>query len=89
MPLLPSPSLRLFSSLLILGFAAFAIAQPPAGYYSAANGLRGAALESALRNIIDGHTSLSYDGAKDRLWTPSTSSPAASPASTPVAPPPA
>ncbi|MDX1974024.1 MAG: endonuclease [Candidatus Sumerlaeia bacterium] len=43
-------------------------AQAPAGYYSSAEGLSGSALESALRNIIDGHNALSYDGAKDELW---------------------
>lgn len=45
-----------------------AIAQPPAGYYDSAAGKTGAELESALRSIISGHTSLGYDAAKDRLW---------------------
>ena len=35
-------------------------AQIPAGYYSTAAGLTGSALKSALHNIIDGHTQLSY-----------------------------
>jgi endonuclease I len=41
-----------------------ACAQPPAGYYDAAQGLNGPALRSALHGIIDGHTPLSYD----ELW---------------------
>lgn len=41
------------------------ISQPPAGYYDAANGLSGAALKTALFNIVEGHTSKSYD----YLWT--------------------
>jgi endonuclease I len=45
-----------------------ALAQPPAGYYDSAAGKSGTELEAALRAIIDGHTSLSYNGAKDRLW---------------------
>ena len=61
-------SFRFFLSLFVCICATAALGQAPAGYYIPANGLRGAALEAALRNIIDGHTSLSYDGAKDRLW---------------------
>lgn len=45
--------------------AAFAAAQAPAGYYDPANGLTGKALQQALHNIIDDHTSISYSG----LWT--------------------
>ena len=39
-------------------------AQPPAGYYDAANGLTGAQLKTALHNIIKNPDVLSYDG----LW---------------------
>lgn len=43
----------------------FAVAQPPAGYYDAAEGLSGSALKTALHNIISaGFVSTSYDG----LW---------------------
>lgn len=55
-------------ALVICTISALAAAEAPPGYYNAAQGLRGAGLEAALRNIIDGHTSLSYNGAKDRLW---------------------
>lgn len=37
----------------------------PAGYYSSAAGLTGSSLRTALHNIIDGHTKLSYDA----VWT--------------------
>jgi endonuclease I len=39
--------------------------QPPAGYYSSAENLSGAALKTALYNIINNHTVRSYDN----LWT--------------------
>lgn len=39
-------------------------AQVPAGYYNSAQGLTGAALKSALHNIIDNHNSVSYSS----LW---------------------
>ncbi len=39
--------------------------QAPAGYYDSANGLTGTALQQALHNIIDNHTSLTYTD----LWT--------------------
>ena len=35
---------------------------PPAGYYSSAEGLSGPALKAALHDIIDGHTVVAYDG---------------------------
>ena len=38
-------------------------AEPP-GYYNSAAGLSGAALRSALHNIIDGHTSISYSDTR-------------------------
>jgi endonuclease I len=40
-------------------------AQPPAGYYDAANGQSGENLKAALHNIIKNHTTKSYD----YLWT--------------------
>lgn len=53
-------------TLLFLVFGALASAQAPAGYYSAANGLTGAALKTALSNIItNGHQDKGYSG----LWT--------------------
>jgi len=51
--------------LLVLTFVREVSGQPPAGYYNAATGLSGAALKTALFNIIKGHTVLSYDD----LWT--------------------
>lgn len=50
---------------LLLPLFTISYAQPPAGYYNSANGLSGNALQSALRNIIDDHTVISYKG----LWT--------------------
>ncbi len=44
---------------------ATAAAQPPAGYYNGATGLTGAALKTALYNIIKDHTSVAYDN----IWT--------------------
>lgn len=54
-----SPSSFLWS--LVLLPALQACAQPPAGYYDAAQGLNGPTLRTALHGIIDGHTPLSYD----------------------------
>jgi endonuclease I len=42
-----------------------ATAQPPDGYYSSADGLTGKALQQALHDIIDEHTSVTYAD----LWT--------------------
>ena len=39
----------------------------PVGYYNAAAGLTGTALRSALHNIIDNHTSISYSAAENAL----------------------
>jgi len=44
---------------------AFAQYSAPSTYYTSANGLTGSALKSALHNIIDGHTKLSYSA----VWT--------------------
>ncbi len=44
-------------------FATSSFADPPPGYYEAANGLTGPALKSALNEIIkNGHTVIPYDG---------------------------
>jgi endonuclease I len=51
----------IFFTLLINGIKA----QPPAGYYNTAAGLKGQALQLALYNIIKGHSSESYGD----LWT--------------------
>lgn len=45
----------------------FFYGQIPAGYYDSAAGLSGDALKSALNDIIDGHTELSYTQAKNAL----------------------
>jgi endonuclease I len=50
---------------LVITLSAFT--QIPTGYYDSANGLSGDALKSELNNIIDGHTELSYDAAKEAL----------------------
>ncbi|MCI7429797.1 MAG: endonuclease, partial [Bacteroidales bacterium] len=55
--------LNLFFSLLFV--AAALCAQPAATYYSSANGQSGDALRTALMNIIDGHTVVSYDNLKE------------------------
>lgn len=52
--------------ILFLAFAGIVNAQAPAGYYSSANGLSGAALKTALSSIItNGHQDKGYGG----LWT--------------------
>ncbi|MBK6344907.1 MAG: endonuclease [Bacteroidales bacterium] len=45
------------------------LAQPPAGYYNAATGLNGTALQSALHNIIDNHNVQSYNSLHDCFET--------------------
>ena len=53
--------MRTFLLLFILFRAAVILAQPPAGYYDAAQGLSGEPLRQALHNIItNGHQTLSY-----------------------------
>ena len=51
-----------FSFLINYGYASI-----PPGYYDTADGLEGDALKSALNDIIDGHTELSYDDVKNAL----------------------
>ncbi len=48
---------------LLIGFQ-YSFSQAPNGYYNNAEGLTGEALRSALKNIIDGHNSQSYNS----LW---------------------
>jgi endonuclease I len=52
-------------SFLFITLSAIANAQPPAGYYNSAAGKSGTALQQALHDIIDNHTSVSYA----TLWT--------------------
>ena len=49
-----------FSLLVAIQLCATALASPPVGYYLSAEGQTGAALESVLHDIIDGHTVISY-----------------------------
>lgn len=58
----------LFSLSFILCFI-FTQAQPPAGYYNSASGLTGTQLQSALHNIIKGHTVLSYNSLPTHFQT--------------------
>ena len=51
--------------ILLLPLFTISYAQPPAGYYSPANGLSGTTLQAALHDIIDNHTVLTYK----YLWT--------------------
>ena len=50
---------------LLLPLFSISYAQPPAGYYTPANGLSGVPLQAALHDIIDNHTVKSYSF----LWT--------------------
>lgn len=42
--------------------------QIPAGYYSTADGLNGAALKSALHNVIDDHNTYPYSSTNTDVW---------------------
>ena len=59
------PALYFLLLLAIFCVQPFLQAQPPAGYYDAANGLSGKSLKTALYGIIDNHSVKSYD----YLWT--------------------
>lgn len=61
-------NLRSYMTLCLALIASLSLAGAPAGYYNSAQGLSGDSLRNALHNIIDGHNSLSYNGAKDELW---------------------
>ena len=58
--------------LLMLSFCYFCAlslsAQIPSGYYDPANGLSGAALKSALHDIIKGHTTYPYTSSGTDVW---------------------
>ena len=60
--------LKLNNLLFILAFSNLACAQIPSGYYDDAEGLEGYELKTALKNIIDGHTVLSY-GSLDSKYS--------------------
>ena len=57
--------MRKIFTLLLLTISILGFSQIPTGYYDDAEGLSGDDLKSALYNIINGHTELSYDA----LWT--------------------
>jgi len=42
--------------------------EPPAGYYAAAQGLRGAELKAALHQVIRGHTPFPYTSSSTDTW---------------------
>jgi endonuclease I len=53
---------------ILMAFGGFSVSgQIPAGYYSTASGLTGSALKTALHNIIDNHTELSYTAVTNAL----------------------
>ena len=60
---------RLLLFVFALSLAVVAVAQPPANYYNAANGLTGDRLKSALHNIIKGHTTISYAQIWNAFWS--------------------
>jgi len=62
-----APPLGLALLLPLLG-AGELCADPPAGYYSSATGLSGAALEQALHAIIDDHTRFPYSSSTTDTW---------------------
>ncbi|MBC8399937.1 MAG: endonuclease, partial [Candidatus Marinimicrobia bacterium] len=55
----------IYQSLIIALILSSALADEPAGYYNSAEGLIETALQQALHDIIDNHTSVSYTS----LWT--------------------
>ena len=58
-------NMKLKNLLLVLPLSACACAQIPNGYYDSAEGLQGYELKTVLKNIIDNHTVLSYNGLND------------------------
>ena len=58
---------RVFTTFLSIILCFGLIAQIPSGYYNNATGKKGEALKSALNDIIDGHTELSYSECWDAL----------------------
>ncbi|SDT41096.1 endonuclease I family protein [Microlunatus soli] len=68
------PRTRMIAALFALALALIGLQAPsraaadiPAGYYDPADGLTGTALKSALHDIIDDHTQISYDEVWDAL----------------------
>lgn len=59
-----SNSMKKVSFLYLMIVSSIVFAQIPPGYYNTAQGLTGNALKTALHNIIDNHTQVSYNG----LW---------------------
>ena len=57
---------RIFRFLLLVCLGTADAAEPP-GYYSTASGLSGAALRTALHNIIKGHTVITYANTRQSL----------------------
>ena len=64
-PFLLSHNFRTVLVFAMLLLVSSVFSQIPSGYYDAANGKTGVALQAALHNIIKGHTVISYAG----LWT--------------------
>ena len=60
---------RLLLFVIGMVLAVSALAQTPANYYNAANGLTGDQLKVALHNIIKGHTSISYSQIWNAFWS--------------------
>ncbi len=58
-----------FYSLMIVLLPVVSLAGIPAGYYDSAQGLSGESLQWALHNIIDNHTSISYNAIKTAFYT--------------------
>ena len=58
---------KIFVTISLLIMCTIAYSQIPEGYYDGTEGLSGDDLKSALNDIIDGHTELSYDGVWNAL----------------------
>ena len=58
-----------FLLFVLLFWVLIGVAQPPANYYNAANGLTGDQLKTALHNIIKGHTTISYSQIWNAYWS--------------------
>ncbi|RLD37233.1 MAG: hypothetical protein DRI89_15390, partial [Bacteroidetes bacterium] len=60
-------SIRSLFTIIFIGASLFVHGQIPSGYYDDAVGLSGEALKTALHDIIDDHTELSYTAVKEAL----------------------
>jgi endonuclease I len=58
-----------FLMFLLLSLSSLSLAGIPAGYYDDAQGLSGESLQAALHDIIDDHTSISYDDLWQAFYT--------------------